>query len=312
MKKLFRRLLTPFLFLGGAIVSLLIYNVYTISSVYDLAMTLFVASAFFFLRILFRGIGKYLHNSKVRYTFQKTASIILLVLALIIVIRIWVEDPQALLVAYGLITAGVAVALQDVFKNIAGGIAILVTGLYRVGNRIEIGGRQGDVIDIGIFYTTLLEMGDWVDGDQSTGRIMSLPNGKVLGRTVHNYTRDHHYLWDEVAIPITYESDIGKAVEILTDVAGQHTDDFSREARRSLTQMERRYYLSERNMEPSVFMKATDNWILLTTRYVVEARERREILSQITEDLIMLFQNAEDVEIASETIDIIDSSNKKA
>lgn len=152
-------------------------------------------------------VSKQIKDSKSRYSFRKTTQLLFFLVSFIIVLRVWIPNPQALLVAYGLIAAGVAVALQDVFKNFAGALSILLSGIYRVGDRVEINGKYGDVIDIGPFYTTLIELREWVDGDQTTGRILFLPNGQVLSYTVHNYTKEHNFIWDEIALPITYDSD---------------------------------------------------------------------------------------------------------
>ena len=153
--------------------------------------------------ILARGIKE----SKTKYSLRKTFSIIYIIVFLIIIARIWVENAQTLLVSYGLVAAGVAVALQDFFKNFAGGIILFATGIYSVGDRIEVNEKYGDVIDIGILYTTLMELREWIDGDQETGRLTIVPNGHVLSGHVSNYNKDNSYVWDELMLPITYASD---------------------------------------------------------------------------------------------------------
>jgi small-conductance mechanosensitive channel len=272
----------------------------------NIVLTLFMFVGFFLLRMVVSIFTReYVSNSKIRYTIRKSFSIGLIAILSIVLLQIWVKDPQSLLVAYGLIAAGVAVSLQDIFKNFAGGIALLTSGMYRVGNRISISEHEGDVIDIGLFYTTLLEVGNWVDGDQSTGRIITVPNGVVLSGMVHNYSRDHHYLWDEIALPITYTSDLDTAVEILSEIAGLHTNQFTEGAKRSIGHMEQRYYVSERTMQPSVYVRATDNWVMLTVRYVVRVRERRQVMSDITKDILGRLRVVDNVTVASETVDIV-------
>ena len=272
----------------------------------NIILTLFVLTGFFLLRMVVSIFSReYVGNSKIRYTVRKSFSIGLMAVLFIVLLQIWVKDPQSLLVAYGLIAAGVAVSLQDIFKNFAGGIAILTTGMYRVGNRIAIADQEGDVIDIGLFYTSLLEVGNWVDGDQSTGRIISVPNGLILSGSVHNYSRDHNFLWDEIALPITYASDLDTAVAILSEVASSHTAEFTEAARQSISHMERRYCVSERTMKPSVYVQATDNWVMLTVRYVVRVRERRQFMSEITQDILARLRSADNVTVASETVDIV-------
>jgi small-conductance mechanosensitive channel len=150
-----------------------------------------------------------LSDSKTRYSFRKAVSLILILLCIVVLLRIWIPNPQALLVAYGVVAAGLAVALQDLVKNLAGSLSIFLGGIFKVGNRIEINGVTGDVIDIGLFNTTLLEIKNWIGADQATGRIVTVPNGAVLNQPIKNYTKQHQYLWDELTVVVTPESDWG-------------------------------------------------------------------------------------------------------
>src|SRR4030043_1344017 len=144
-------------------------------------------------------IAKQIKEQKTRYSMRRISSMISLLAFIAVAIAIWVDNLQALLVSYGILAAGAAVALQDLFKNLAGGVVIFLTGTYKVGDRIEVEGKIGDVIDIGIFYTTLLETNEWVKGDQATGRLSIIPNNYVLSGVVNNYTRDHPYIWTRKA-----------------------------------------------------------------------------------------------------------------
>lgn len=243
-------------------------------------------------------------DSRARYSFRKTTQLLFLVTAFVVVLRIWVVNPQALLVAYGLVAAGVAIALQDVFKNFAGALAIIFTGIYRVGDRVEINGKSGDVIDIGLFYTSLLEMRAWVDGDQTTGRIVTIPNGQILSYPVHNYTKDHHFIWEELTLPITYQSDWKKAMEVIARVIKEEAGADTKRAEREISKLEEKYYLSKRNIEPAIFVTPTDNWIMLRMRYVVDARERRIVQNRLWQRIMEELKDTPEVTIASQTLTI--------
>lgn len=264
-----------------------------------------VTASYLLFKLVLEGlVSRRIKDSKTRYSFRKTAQILFVVVSFIFVLRIWVPNPQALLVAYGLVAAGVAIALQDVFKNFAGALAILLSGIYRVGDRIEVNSRLGDVIDIGLFYTTLIELREWVDGDQTTGRITSLPNGQVLNSPVHNYTKDHNFLWDEIALPVTHDSNWKKAMEIIQSVVEEETSEITHRAEREISQLEEKYYLSKRNIEPAVFVTPTDNWILLRIRYVVDVRERRLVRNELSKRMLERIQRTPDITIASETLTV--------
>ncbi len=209
-----------------------------------------------------------------RFSFRRVMSAFFFIAAVIALTNIWI-NAQNLLVAFGLIGAGVALALQDLFKNLAGGLLIIVRSPYRVGDRIEINAKKGDVIDIGLLSTTLMEIGEWVSGDQPTGRLCLLPNGLVLSHSVHNYTRDHRYIWDELSFPITYDSDWRLASDTILKLVARETEAVTKEAQESINSLAGRYFLPQRAEVPHVFMTPTDNWITLTVRYVSEVRNRR-------------------------------------
>jgi small-conductance mechanosensitive channel len=243
--------------------------------------------------------------SKTRYSFRKTVSILYLVVLVAVVMNIWIESTQSLLVSYGIVAAGLAIALQDLFKNFFGGIVIFVTGIYRVGDRVEIGSMMGDVIDIDILYTTLMEMGEWMSGDQATGRLTMIPNGYILSGSVNNYTKDHSFLWDEISIPITYDSDWKEAVTKILAVVRRETASVGRDAEESLTTLEEKYYLPRKVVEPAVFITLTDNWVNFDIRYVTMVRERRSTKSRLSRLILEEIEKSDDIKLASTTIDIV-------
>lgn len=240
-----------------------------------------------------------------RFSFRRVVSALFLVAVAIALTSIWTEA-QNLLVAYGLVGAGIAFALQDIFKNLAGGLVLLIRGPYLVGDRIEINKKSGDVIDIDLMNTTLLEMGEWVSGDQPTGRLCLIPNGLVLSQPVHNYTRDHSFLWDETRVPVTYGSDWRLASDTMLKLATDLTRDVTQQAMDSISRLSSRYYLPERAEVPYVFMTPTDNWVNLTVRYITKVRERRAIRDTLNRFILAEFEKLgkEKVTVASATMTV--------
>jgi len=266
---------------------------------------LWITGIFFILSILLDGlIRRKITDSRSRYTATKLISIIELVLILATIALIWVSDIQALMVFFGIIGAGIAIALQDVFKNFAGSLTILLTGVYSVGDRIEIDGRYGDVMDIGIMNTTMMEIRGWVAGDQATGRLIIIPNGKILTESVQNFTRDHSFLWDEIQIPVTNDSDWKRAAMILTSIAEEETNEISQIAEREIERIGEKFFLPKKDSSPAVYITQTDNWILLSVRFVTYARERRAVRSRLNRLIIEAFEAEPNIEIASESMTI--------
>ena len=264
---------------------------------------LVLAAAYLVFSVFVRMIlVRRIDDMKTRYTAIKTASLLSVVFVLLLGLRVWVADPGSLLVAYGIIGAGIAFALQDIFKNIVGGILIIVSGYYRVGERIAIDDRIGDVMDIGILETTLMEIRGWVQGDQPTGRILSIPNGLVLNRSFVNYNRDHSFLWDEISIPLTYESDWRRARELVLSILSREIDAMTAQAELDIERLGQRYYLPRKVVEPSVYIGFTDNWITLDARYVTDSHTRRILRSRLSELILSAIEMEDNITIASETM----------
>jgi len=261
---------------------------------------------YFIFKVAVEGtVIKRIKEAKAKYSFRKVVSVLYIVVLLFVVIRIWVQDTGSLLLASGLIIAGIAISLQDFFKNFVGGILIFTTGIYRVGDRIEIGSKVGDVIDIGIFNTTLLELKEWVAGDQATGRLTLIPNGYVLSGNVSNYTKDHNFIWDEISLPLTYDSDWKEAISKILTIVKKETENITDQAEKEISQIREKYYLSERRVEPQIFLTPTDNWINLNIRYVVEIRGRRLLRDKLSRMILSEIEKSENIKIASATYDIV-------
>lgn len=243
-------------------------------------------------------------DQKTRYTLNKLFYILSIVLFIAITISIWVEDPTSLLVTYSIIGAGIAFALQDVFKNFVGGMYIMATSLMKVGDRIEIDGHYGDVMDIGIMGTTVMEIKGWVQGDQASGRLVSIPNGFVLSKVAINYTKDHSFIWDELFIPITYDSDWRTAISIIMEILEKETESLTQMAQDEIERLGERFYLPRKETEPAVYMTLTDNWITLEARYVTDARNRRIMKNRLSRLILETIEAAENIVIASETATI--------
>lgn len=228
---------------------------------------------------------------------------------------IWIDAGTDLTTGLGLISAGLAFALQQPLLSIAAYFVILRGDMFNVGDRIAIGDVRGDVIRLGFIKTTVMEMGQppsveanadpavWVHARQYTGRLVTVSNGTIFSDPVFNYTRDFPFVWDEIVIPITYESDRDRVEAILLDAAhlALSEDDIPREA---LAAMKRHYAVSDVDLEPHVYMRITDNWLELSLRFIVATRTVRGVKNAMTRDILTALE-ADDIGIASATYDIV-------
>ena len=259
---------------------------------------------FVFEILLEESVLKKIKASTTRYSLKKAFSILSLASYSVALMVIWIAETAYILLSLGLIGAAIAFALQDIFKNFAGGIMIFLNGIYHVGDRIEFNQKFGDVIDVGILYTTLLETREWVSGDQVTGRLTIVPNGGILTGTVQNYTRDLDFIWDELTIPITYDSDWREANTVILEIVKTETKEIVEKAERTMTELEEKYYFQKRAIEPSIFLTLTDNWICFGIRYVTEVRNRRVLHDRLSRKILSALEESDKIKVASSTINI--------
>ncbi len=264
-----------------------------------------ISIIYLLVRVLFENFSlSRIEDIKTKYAFRKGTTVLYYLLIAVTVAMVWVQNTEALLVSYGIVGAGIAIALQDVFKNFAGSIFILTSGIYTAGDRIEIEGMCGDVIDIGLWNTTLMEIQGWVKGDQATGRITLVPNGYVISSPVLNYTKDFTFIWDEIVLPITYGSDWKRAITLFTDILREQGEQHLAQAEEIVRRVGEKYFIVSRIMEPSIYLTLTDNWVQFTLRYIVDVRERRVVHDQLSRKILDAVDKEETITIASETMTV--------
>lgn len=236
-------------------------------------------------------------------------------LAVVGLCSIWFNNPARLTTAVGLVTAGLAFALQRVITAFAAYIVILRGKTFSVGDRIVMGGVRGDVIELGFIQTRIMEMGQppavqdaspamWVRARQYTGRIVSLTNDKIFETPVFNYTREFPFIWEEMTIPITYKANLQQAENILLETVRRHTEDTGKLSEEYLGELERRYAVHRSQLVPKVFVRLTDNWIELTVRFVCRDHDIRELKNLMSREMLDGFNKA-GIGIASSTYDIV-------
>lgn len=239
-----------------------------------------------------------------RFRLRQTLNTFVLVAFVVAVGILWARKLQHTGTFLGLIGAGVAIALREPLLSIAGRIAIFAGRMYSIGDRIQLDQMAGDVIQIGFFYTRMMEIGNWIHGDQYSGRIIQFANAKIFGTAVMNYTQNFDYIWDEIALPITYESNMRAATEILIDAGDQYTRAFLEGAQRQLERMRRTFLIPETDLKPQVFTKVTDNYIQLSMRYIAHPKQRRAASSFIYSKVFEQLMRHKDIQMGSTTLSV--------
>lgn len=222
-----------------------------------------------------RALGRYVDDAQRRYRLRKLVTFFGYLLTVLLLSIVFADRLAGLTVLLGVIGAGVAFALQEIIVSVAGWIALSFGRLYDVGDRVQVGGIKGDVIDIGVLRTTIMQIGEWVDADQYNGRIVRVANSFVFKEPVFNYSGEFPFLWDEIMVPIKYGSDYRLARQLIEQAAEQIVGDYSRGAEEAWERITRRYLIEKAAVRPMVTMVATQNWIEFTLRYVVDYKARR-------------------------------------
>ena len=250
-----------------------------------------------------------------RFWSRQALQVLTAVLLILGIVSIWVTPGTNITTAIGLISAGLAFALQQVITSLAAYFVILRGDTFTVGDRITLGGVRGDVVKLGFLKTTIMEMGQppsvsstdpavWVNSRQYTGRLVTVTNGVIFSDPVYNYTREFPYLWEEIVLPITYTDDRTEVERVLLAAAYAHAVVDDPGAEQALAEMRTHYALSDASLNPSVYWRITDNWLELSLRFLVPHRGVREIKDRMTRDILAGLDMAE-IGIASATYDIV-------
>ncbi len=189
---------------------------------------------------------------------------------LVIMAAFFFEDLRLLATTLGIVSAALVIALQDVFASLAGWFAIIISHKVRVGDRVEIDGEKGDVIEIELMRTTLNEIDAGIGMDHPTGRIIAIPNSFIFRSRVHNSTRHHRWVWLRTDITVTYETPLAAAIAVIRKAVEDVSAEAFAEARREAIAFEVRYGRPDAVYEPKIFCSIVDYGVMFTVLVVAE------------------------------------------
>lgn len=253
-----------------------------------------------------RYLKRRLPDNRVKYRTQKGIEVLGYLFILILTISYFTGSIKDLGLAIGLLTAGITITLQELILSIAGSFYIFFVRVYKPGDRIEINGIKGDVIDIDSIYTTMMEIGEWVSSDNYSGRIVKLSNAFVFKGPVYNYSQDFPFVWDEFNLPIRYGSDVEMAKKIVIETAQELLSDYVQQSRNKWEKVVERYYIEDAQVDPTLAVTLTDNWIQFNLRYIVDYKKRRYTRHVLHEQIRKRIEaTGGAVILASQTMEIV-------
>lgn len=267
---------------------------------------LWVSLIILFIQVLRRFLRNQIVNTSARYKSQKAAEVFGYILIFILSFSYFTGNIKDFTLAIGLFSAGVAITLQELFLSIAGSLYIFLVKVYKPGDRIEINGIVGDVIDVDSIYTTMMEIGKWVESDNYSGRIVKLSNAFVFKGAIYNYSRDFPFIWDEFNLPIRYGSDINLAKSIVIKIASETLSEYTANSKGEWREVVNKYYIEDAVVDPTLAITLTDNWVKFNLRYIVDYKKRR-VTKHLLHDAIGLAIEKTDgkVMLASSTLELI-------
>ncbi|SMO69441.1 mechanosensitive ion channel family protein [Gracilimonas mengyeensis] len=257
-----------------------------------------------------RLVQKNVEDRRTLYKWKKNLTYIAFFVGLLVIGQIWFAAIGSLGTFLGLLSAGLAIALKDPVSDMAGWLFIIWRTPFDVGDRIQIGDTKGDIIDIRVFKFTILEIGNWVDADQSTGRVIHIPNHMIFNQNIANYTADFEFVWNEISVLVTFESDWKKAKNILQQTIDDKTKEFVEKAREEVKRAEKSYLIQYRYLTPIVYTDVKNSGINLTVRYLSNPRTRRSTAQALWESVLDEFANHDDIDFAYPTIRYFDNTTE--
>ena len=258
-------------------------------------------------RWILQVVTRRTEDARHRYQWRKTTTYLYYFTIAFLLGIIWLGDLKNLATYFGLVTAGLAIALSEPITNLAGWIFIYLRHPFDVGDRIQIGEHAGDVIDLRIFQFTILEIGNWVDADQSTGRMIHVPNRKVFSESLANYSKGFQFIWNEIPVLITFESDWQKAKTILNTIVSNHEQEFGQDVDRQLQRTAQDYLIYTPTTTPIVYTDVKDSGVQLTIRYLCKPHERRSTTEVVWEEVLQTFEQHQDIQLAYPTTRFFDA-----
>lgn len=246
-------------------------------------------------------VWRFTEEPKARYNWRRSVSFTIGIITVILIASVWIEAIGQFGAFLGLFTAGLAIALKDPLANIAGWIFILFRNPFVIGDRVQVGEHAGDVIDIRLFQFSILEIGNWVAADQSTGRIIHVPNGKVFTTTQANYSAGFRFIWNEISVLVTFESDWEKAKNILQKIIHDYAEPASESAEKKISEASKKYMIFYQYLTPIVYTNVEDSGVMLTMRYICDPLKRRSSEHEVWEKVLKAFALYKDIDFAYPT-----------
>jgi small-conductance mechanosensitive channel len=272
-------------------------NPYALSALLTLGIVV-VATAVWLL--VSRRASRDVKDENTAHRIRRNILSMTMLLAIVALAAVWASHVRMELAA-GLIGAGIALAMQNVILCLAGWFSLALRRIYDVGDRIEIDGTLGDVLDIGLMHTTLLEVNPWEHGQQSTGRVVTIPNRAIFISHVFNFTKGFPFVWNDLLVNVTFESNWQEAKQIMLRLAERNAEQTRSEVAAHIRRMRRKLPIRFEHLTPIVYNRIADSGVELALRFLTPVKQRRGIKSELCDRILEAFAGRDDIQLAYPT-----------
>ena len=251
--------------------------------------------------IVRQRLSKDVTGIEVRHKIRQTANGVGISVFVVATAVLWATGIRDFGLFLGIVGAGLALSLQETLVCVAGWMIFIVRRPYDIGDRIEIDGRIGDVIGVSVFQTTMLEVGNWIQAEQSTGRMLIIPNSMLVRHAVYNYAKGFPFVWDELSVVVTFESDWEQAEGLMLERAEVEADKIAPQVKRQIRRMQDRYAIHYEHLTPTVYTRIVANGVDLSLRYLCPVRERRAVTHRLSRMILRAFVGHPKIDFAYPT-----------
>lgn len=257
--------------------------------------TVIIIFLFFLIRKIINSFFlKRIQTPIYRILWKRIISYTLFFSFLFIIIPLWLPSLQSFSAFLGLFGAGILIINKEIIMNIFGWMYVVIRQPFKLANRIQVGDLTGDVIDIRIFETTLMETKKRDEGGLTTGRVLHVPNMIFLTTPMANASKEFIFNWNELIVHLSHDSNWKKAKKILQKIADNHIENLSRDVK-EMKAFHTEYMSLIENIKHEIFIETNENHIIMKLRYLIEPRSSGKITSYLWEKILDEFEKHNDI-----------------
>ena len=231
-------------------------------------------------------------DSRSLHTMETIASLGIQLVLLLLVLLVIFGAPKQMPTILGLATAGLTVVFQDFILAFFGWFVLMGRNGIRVGDWVEINGVGGEVVEIGLFRTSLLETGNWTDKGHPTGRRVTFINNFAISGQYFNFSTTGQWMWDEIKVNIPQGEDSYKMIEAIHAAVEKETRENAKLAEEEWQRATKARGVSHFAATPSVDLRPAASGIDILVRYVTRAGDRFELRNRLYQSIIDVLRSA--------------------